>query len=258
MEVVPEGGSFFYHNMTQILDGHTGIEHSIPVSPVYKDVIQLWSGSNTAYTPTLIVGYGGIWGENYWYQKTEVWNNERLLKYYPRRILDARSMRRTMAPDDDFGHISNAKAACALMKAGTKVQLGAHGQLHGLGAHWEMWMFVQGGFTPLEAIRASTLAGAQYIGMDKEIGSLEAGKLADFMILDKNPLEDIRNSEFIAMVMANGRLYDAETMDEIGNHPRKREPFFWERAKGNDAFPWHEATQSFMGGECGCFGHGHN
>jgi Tol biopolymer transport system component/imidazolonepropionase-like amidohydrolase len=258
MEVVPEGGSFFYHNLTQVLDGHTGIEHSIPVSPVYKDVLQLWGGTQTAYTPTLIVGYGGIWGENYWYQKTEVWKNERMLKYYPRGILDSRSMRRTMAPDDDFGHIGNAKAAYALMKAGTKVQLGAHGQLHGLGAHWEMWMFVQGGFSPLEAIRASTLWGADYIGMTKDIGSLEVGKLADFIIMDKNPLEDIRNSESIAMVVANGRVFDANTMDEVGNQQRKREQFFWERAKGSDAFPWHEETQSFMGGQCGCFHHAHN
>ncbi|MFN8393900.1 MAG: amidohydrolase family protein [Bacteroidia bacterium] len=258
MEVVPEGGSFFYHNMTQVLDGHTGIEHSIPVSPVYKDVLQLWGGSKTAYTPTLIVGYGGIWGENYWYQKTEVWKNERLLKFYPRGILDARSMRRTMAPDDDFGHISNAKAAQALMKAGTKVQLGAHGQLHGMGAHWEMWMFVQGGFTPLEAIRASTLWGAEYIGMEKEIGSLEQGKLADFIIMDRNPLEDIRNSEYISMVVANGRVFDTNTMNEVGNHPHTRGQFFWERAKGSNAFPWHEATGSYLGGQCGCFGHSHN
>lgn len=258
MEVVPEGGSFFYHNLTQVMDGHTGIEHSIPVSPVYKDVLQFWGGSKTAYTPTLIVGYGGIWGENYWYDKTDVWRNERLLKYYPRGILDARSMRREKAPDEDYGHIGNAKAACALMRAGTKVQLGAHGQLHGLGAHWEMWMFVQGGFTPLEAIRASTLWGAEYLGMEKDLGSLEVGKLADIIILDKNPLEDIRNSEAIAMVMANGRLFEAETMDEIGLTPRKRAQFWWERAKGNDAFPWHEATQSYMEDGCSCFGHTHD
>ncbi|MFM2377082.1 MAG: hypothetical protein RLZZ165_2179 [Bacteroidota bacterium] len=255
MEVVPEGGSFFYHNMTQVLDGHTGIEHCIPVSPVYKDVLTLWGSSHTAYTPTLVVGYGGLWGENYWYQETEVWKNERLLGFYPRSLLDARSMRRTMAPEDDYGHIGNAKTAYALMKAGTRVQLGAHGQLHGLGAHWEMWMLAQGGFSPLEAIRASTLWGAAYIGMDKEIGSLEPGKLADFIVLRKNPLEDIRNSEAIDLVVANGRVYDAATMNEVGNHPRERGRFYWERAKGSDAFPWHEAAHGFMGGSCGCLGH---
>jgi imidazolonepropionase-like amidohydrolase len=258
MEVVPEGGSFFHHNMSMILDGHTGIEHSIPVSPVYQDVVKLWGGSKTGYTPTLIVGYGGIWGENYWYQKTEVWKNERLLSYYPRRIIDARSMRRTMAADEDFGHIGNAKACKAIMDGGTKVQLGAHGQLHGLGAHWELWMFVQGGFSPLQAIRASTLWGAEYIGMQQDIGSLEAGKLADLVIMERNPLEDIRNSESISQVMMNGRLYDAATMNEVWPTERKRMPFYFENAKGSDAFPWHEETHSFMGVQCGCFGHTHN
>lgn len=258
MNVYPEGGSFFYHNLTQVVDGHTGIEHSIPISPVYKDVVQLWGASKTGYTPTLIVGYGGIWGENYWYQKTEVWKNERLLKYYPRRILDARSMRRIMTPDEDFGHIDNAKTAKMLAEGGVKVQLGAHGQLQGLGAHWELWMIGQGGFSNLEALRAGTIWGAEYIGMDKEIGSLEKGKLADLVILDANPLEDLRNSEQVGYVMLNGRLYDAETMNEVGNYDQPRKEFFWERSKGSDAFPWHEATKSFMEDKCSCFGHQHN
>lgn len=254
MMVYPEGGSFFFHNMSMILDGHTGVEHSIPVSPVYDDVVKMWGSSSTGYTPTLIVGYGGIWGENYWYQKTEVWKNERLLKYYPRRILDARSMRRIMIPDEDFGHIGNAKACKKISDGGTKVQLGAHGQLHGLGAHWELWMIAQGGFSNLEALRAATLWGAEYIGMDKDIGSLEKGKLADLVILEKNPLDDIQNSQFVSHTMINGRLYDAETMDEIGNRPKKRLPFFWESSKGSEAFEWHEETHSFMDNHCGCFG----
>jgi imidazolonepropionase-like amidohydrolase len=257
MMVYPEGGSFFYHNMNMILDGHTGIEHSIPVSPVYNDVVKLWGGSKTGYTPTLIVGYGGIWGENYWYQKTEVWKNERLLTYYPRRILDARSMRRMMVPDDDFGHFGNAIAAKKISDGGTKVQLGAHGQLHGLGAHWELWMIAQGGFSPLEALRAGTLWGAEYIGMDKDIGSLEPGKLADLVVLDKNPLENIRNTEMISQVMLNGRLYDAATMNEIGNHNHQRAPFFWESAKGSENYPWHEESGSYMEGKCSCSGHSH-
>lgn len=252
MMVYPEGGSFFFHNMSQILDGHTGIEHSIPVSPVFKDVATLWGRSKTGYTPTLVVGYGGIWGENYWYQKTEVWKNEQLLKYYPRAIIDSRSMRRMMIPDEDFGHFANARGCKAVADAGGKIQLGAHGQLHGLGAHWELWMIQQGGFSNHEALRAGTQWGADYIGMGDQIGSLTEGKLADIVILDKNPLEDIRNTEFVHRVILNGRVYDPATMNEIGNHESKRQKFWWEYAKGSNAFEWHQHTHSFMEVRCGC------
>ena len=258
MEVVPEGGSFFNKNMSEIMDGHTGIEHSIPVAPLYKDVIKFWAASQTTYTPTLIVGYGGLWGENYWYQNTKVYENKRLLTYYPRAIIDSRSRRPTITTNDenDWGFMANARSAADLYHAGVKVQLGAHGQLHGLGAHWEMWMFAQGGMTNLEAIRSATLSGAEYIGMDKEIGSLEKGKLADLIIMDKNPLDNIRNSESISYVMLNGRLYDAATMNEIGNHPKKRNKFFWEYSNSPNSFPWHAETNSFMGQGCrGCASH---
>jgi len=228
MMVVPEGGSTFYWNMGMILDGHTGVEHSLPVSPLYKDAITLFAKSKTGYTPTLIVSYGGLFGENYWYMKTKVWENERLLKFTPRDIIDARSRRRLMAEEDDFNHIDNSKSVKTALDAGVKVQLGAHGQLQGLGAHWELWMLAQGGMTPLEAIRCATLHGAQYIGLDNDLGSLEVGKLADLIVMDKNPLDDIRNSESIRYVMKNGRLYEGSTMDEIGDHPRKRGTFYWE------------------------------
>jgi adenine deaminase len=93
--------------------------------------------------------------------------------------------------------------------------------------------------TPLQAIRAATLSGAHYIGMDKEIGSLEAGKLADLLVLDANPLENIRNSESIRYTIANGRLFDAMTMNESGNHPRVRQPFYFELPGGG---AWGGAT----------------
>jgi hypothetical protein len=233
MMVVPEGGSLFQHNMNMIVDGHTGIEHSIPVANVYEDVIALWSASKVGYTPTLVVGYGGIWGENYWYDKTKVWENERLLAFVPREIVDERSRRRVTAPDEEYGHFNNARIAKELTAAGVHVQLGAHGQREGLAAHWELWMFVQGGMTPMEALRSATLHGAQYLGMDKEIGSIEAGKLADLVVLAANPLDEIRNSEAIDLVVANGRVFDAKTMDQAGNHPQKREPFFWQRTPGS-------------------------
>jgi imidazolonepropionase-like amidohydrolase/Tol biopolymer transport system component len=235
MMVVPEGGSLFEHNMTMVVDGHTGVEHSIPVAKAYDDVVQLWSKSHSGYTPTLIVGYGGLWGENYWYAKTNVWEDKRLLNFVPRRVIDSRSRRRTMAPDDEWNHFSNAALAKKLNDAGVSVQLGAHGQREGLGAHWELWMFVQGGMTPLQAIRAATLSGAHYIGMDKDIGSLEPGKIADLLVLDANPLDNIRNSESILYTIANGRIFDAMTMNEIGNHPRNRQPFHFELPGGEGA-----------------------
>ena len=232
MMVVPEGGSLFQHNMSMLVDGHTGIEHSIPVGAIYEDVIQLWGNTRTAYTPTLIVGYGGNWGENYWYQKTDVWADERLSKFVPRRLLDARARRRTMVPEDEHNHFNNARITAELQDAGVKVQVGAHGQREGLGAHWEIWMFQQGGMTPLESLRAATLDGARYLGMESEIGSIEAGKLADLIVLDRNPLENIRNTHSVRYTMVNGRLYDAETVNEIGNHPRTRKPFFFEGVGG--------------------------
>ena len=229
MMVVPEGGSLLYMNETMVLDGHTGIEHSLPAGRIYKDVVTLFGKSRSGYTPTLIVGYGGLFGENYWYQHTNVWENERLLRFTPRDVIDARSRRRPMAAEDDFNHVAISRGAKQILDAGGLVQLGAHGQLQGLGAHWELWMLQQGGMTPLEAIKCATINGAKYLGLDGDIGSLEQGKLADLVVLDRNPLENIRNSDSVNMVMSNGRLYDANTLDEIGNHPRPHPPLWFEK-----------------------------
>jgi imidazolonepropionase-like amidohydrolase/Tol biopolymer transport system component len=225
--VLPEGGSTFQHNLNMIVDGHTGIEHSLPVSPLYRDVLRLYGASDVGYTPTLIVSYGGLWGENYWYQHQKVFEHERLLAFTPRELLDQKR-RRMHVEDEDYNYIANARAAKALADAGVRVNNGAHGQLQGLGVHWEMWMLVQGGMTPWEALQASTINGARYIGLDHDLGSLAPGKLADLVVLGKNPLENIQNSDSVELVMLNGRLYDAATMNEIFPGKRKRAPFWWE------------------------------
>jgi imidazolonepropionase-like amidohydrolase/Tol biopolymer transport system component len=228
MMVVPEGGSLFQHNMNMIIDGHTGIEHSLPVEKVYDDVKQLWSQTKVGYTPTFVVGYGGLDGEHYWYARTDVWKHPLLSKYVPKSVLEPRSVRRETAPDEDFNVFNIARAATQLQRAGVPVNLGAHGQREGLGAHWEMWTASKGGMTPLEAIRFATLNGAHYLGMDKDIGSLEVGKLADMVILNGDILKDIQNSDQISQVMLNGRLYDVDTMNEVGKTPKARKPFFFE------------------------------
>lgn len=237
--VVPEGGSHFFHNMTMVADGHTGIEHNIPVAPLYNDVLQFWKSTKTHNTPTLIVNYGGVNGEYYWYQKTNVWEKKRLLNFTPRPVIDSRARHRTMIPDEEYenGHILTAKSCKKLQDAGVNINLGSHGQIQGIGAHWETWMFAQGGMTPMQALKASTINGAVYLGMDKEIGSIKAGKLADLVILDKNPLTNIQHTEAIRYVMLNGRLYDADTLNEIGNYDRKRSQFYFEMEGSANAWP---------------------
>ncbi|RCH56887.1 amidohydrolase [Mucilaginibacter hurinus] len=234
MEVVPEGGSTYFHNIAMLLDGHTGIEHNLPVWPLYKDVKALWNATRAGYTPTLIVAYGTQFGENYWYDRTEVWKNDHLLSFTPPSVIDARSRRRITSEYGDYGHIDVARSVKQLADGGTKINLGSHGQLQGLGAHWELWMLAQGGMSNLQVLRCATMNGAAYLGMDKEIGSLEPGKLADLIVLNEDPLEDIRNSETIKYVMVNGRLYDTASMNEIGNTEKPRLRFWWQMARGGD------------------------
>ncbi|TMM32291.1 DUF5050 domain-containing protein [Polaribacter aestuariivivens] len=254
VNVVPEGGSNFYANMSMIFDGHTGIEHNIPVAPLYKDVLELWKNSKTGYTPTLIVNYGGMSGEYEWYQKSNVWENETLLKYTPRYVIDSRARHRTMVPEEEYknGHILTSESVTNLSKLGVKVNLGAHGQLQGLGAHWELWMLQQGGLSNLEALKAATINGAEYIGASDEIGSLEKGKLADLIIMDKNPLDNIKNSNSVIYTMINGRLYDINTMNEIGNYNKERGKFYFENENYNQGFPVNLKTNSFTTPTCSC------
>jgi imidazolonepropionase-like amidohydrolase/Tol biopolymer transport system component len=233
MMVVPEGGSLYEMDMSMIVDGHTGLEHTLPPARIYDDVKQLWSQTDVGYTPTLIVAYGGSFGENYWYEHTKVWDDPRLTRWAPRRILDARARRPTIVPEEEYNHIDIARGVKQLDDLGVGVHLGAHGQREGLGAHWEMWMMAQGGMSPMRVLNAATLSGARYLGLDKDIGSLEPGKLADVLVLDANPLENIRNTTSIKYTVANGRVFDAMTMNELGGPAHKP---FWFQTEGGEAW----------------------
>lgn len=227
MMVVPEGGGKLQQNLSMLVDGHTGLEHSLPIERGYSDVTQLWKATEFGYTPTFVVSYGGMMGEEYMYDRTEVWKNPRLLRYTPSFLLDSRAIRRPTAPDSEYNHQAVAQYAKTLRDNGVSVHIGAHGQREGLAAHWEMWLMEQGGFTPFEALRAATIDGARHLGMAGDIGSIEKGKLADMVVIDGDVLSDLKRSEYVEYTVLNGRIFEAATMNELGKNTT-RQPFFFE------------------------------
>jgi imidazolonepropionase-like amidohydrolase len=160
-----------------------------------------------------------------------------------------------MLPEEEYenGHMQVSRTLKKLSDEGVTVNMGAHGQIQGIGAHWEIWMMQQGGMTNHEALKTATVNPAKALGFDGNIGSLEPGKLADLLVMDKNPLDNIRNTESIRYTMINGRLYDAETMHEIGNYNKLRPKFYWETSRNAGSFTWpSDVNTEEHGVLCGC------
>lgn len=226
LQVVAEGGSLFGLDMTHIMDGNATLEHNIPLGRFYADVLVLFGGSRVAYTPTLVVAFGGLAGDPYWRQATDIFDQPLLKRHTPPAVL-AQSIRRLKAPEDQFIDGVAAREAQRLARLGVPVAIGAHGQQAGIAAHWELWSFVKGGMSPVEALAAGTREAARSLGMEADIGTLEKGKLADLVVLDADPLADIRNSERVHAVMLGGRLHDAATMDQIAPDAVSRPAHWW-------------------------------
>jgi imidazolonepropionase-like amidohydrolase len=136
--------------------------------------------------------------------------------------------RRIMSADDDYNHMPVAQGLKKISEAGGLVTLGAHGQLQGLSAHWELWAIASGGMETHDALRAATINGAELLGMEAHLGSIEAGKLADIIVLDENPLDDIRHSESVRMTVINGVVYDADSMNQLWPVERERGRFHFQ------------------------------
>ena len=221
-----EGGSNFTMNLTLMQDGYAGLEHSLPISPFFKDVVTLGARSGLTYTPTLIVSYGGPSGLQYYLTRTDVDQEAKLRFFTPHDELD-KWKRTTFQRTDQHVYPLHAEQLKKWVEAGGKVGLGSHGEVQGLGTHWELWMMAAGGMTPMMALRSATIDSADAIGLGKDLGSLEVGKLADLIVLDANPLDDLKNTAQIAHVMKNGRLYDGATLTETWPRQKPLDPQWW-------------------------------
>ena len=231
---VTEGGADTKQDITHVFDGFTSNEHSLPNANIYKDVVQLFAQSNIQYTPTLLVSFGGPLPLFQFFAKENPFSNSKLRRFFPKDLLYNNTATRLLYFREEDYHVKDlSRGVNKIMTAGGNIALGGHGDMQGIQNHWEMWLLASGGMSPHNVLKVATINGAKALGLAGDLGSIEKGKLADLIILDKNPLVDIKNSTSIIYVMKNGVLYSGETLDKV--HPVKeaiKKPW-WQMEKHN-------------------------
>ncbi|MFN8669090.1 MAG: amidohydrolase family protein [Gemmatimonadaceae bacterium] len=227
LQVVEDPARGPRRELRPLMDGATSLEHAYSALPMKDDVVQLFARTGTFYVPTLVVNPM----ESFFVTTMSPHDDAKLRRFQPHARIDAElhAHNRMFMPHEVPTWY--AEPLKAIVRAGGKVGMGSHGQLQGLGAHWEMWAMASAGLTPMETLRAATATAAEVMGMQDDIGSLEVGKLADLLVLDRDPLADLKNTTSIRYVMKAGTLWNAETMDEVWPVTRVRAKGLWEERR---------------------------
>lgn len=223
--VTAEGEDVFY-DMSMIMDGHTGWEHPLLYLPLYSDVAKFFGQAKATYSPTAIVSSTGPWDEEYFFQQSDVWKDKKQRRWMPWLELVPHARRRILRPVTDYDYPLTAQGLADIIAEGGHGAIGGHGQQHGLGSHWEVWMYASA-MGPMQALEVATLGGAHFIGIDKDVGSIAVGKLADLIVLNSNPLEDIHNTLDMLYVMKAGRLYEADSLNEVWPDRKPFGNYYW-------------------------------
>ncbi len=235
MLTTTEGAMNMKLDMTQIQDGFSGNEHAYSAVPIADDVVKLFAMTGVSYTPTLQISNGGMWGQNYFFSHESPYFDQKLRRFVPHFVLARKMERLHWGLPQEFSFPLIAAGAARIQRAGGLVAVGSHGELPGLGYHFEMQALAMGGMTPTEVLWAATMGSAKTIGRDSELGSLTPGKYADLVVLDKDPTRDIHNALAIASVMKNGRLYEGQTLNEMWPRQRVQPVTWWQRDEAMDS-----------------------